>query len=60
MTQRDLQKHQIDMRYRFAFYSIGLAVALILALVGSQYAGEAFALLGGFIGGDALGNRIKS
>ena len=60
MTKRDLQKLNIELRYRFAFYSTGLLVAFILALVGSQYAGEAFALIGGFMGGDALNQKIKA
>lgn len=59
MTGRDLQKHKIDMQYRLAFYSIGLMVALILALVGSSYAGEAFALVGGFIGGGILEGKVN-
>ncbi len=59
MAKRDLQEHTIDLRYRLAFYTIGLTVAFVLALVGSQYAGEAFALVGGFIGGGILGEKVK-
>lgn len=59
MTQRDLQKYRIDMRYRLAFYSIGLGAASVLALAGSQYAGEAFALVGGLMGGDAISGATK-
>lgn len=43
-----------ELAFRLAFYSIGLAAATLLALMGSGYAGEAFALVGGLMGGDAL------
>lgn len=59
MTQLDLRKHQTDMRYKLAFYAIGLTVAFILALTGSQYAGEAFALIGGIVGGSGLLGETK-
>lgn len=51
-----MQRRRIELKYKLAFYSIGLAVALVLALVNSQFAGEAFALVGGLMGGDALGS----
>lgn len=43
-----------ELAFRLAFYAIGLAAATLLALMGSEYAGEAFALVGGIMGGDAL------
>ena len=60
MTQLDFQKYRTELRYRLAFYVSGLLAAFVLALFGSQYAGEAFALLGGFLGGDAIGSQIRS
>lgn len=60
MTQLDFQKYRTELRYRLAFYVCGLTAAFVLALIGSAYAGEAFALVGGFMGGDAIGARLKS
>ena len=54
MTKRESHNRKIELRYRLAFYSIGLVVACILALANSQFAGEAFALVGGVMGGEAL------
>ena len=59
MTQLDFLKYKTELRYRLAFYVSGLLAAFILALVGSQYAGEAFALVGGLLGGDAIGNGLR-
>ncbi len=60
MTKNELQRHRTNLRYRLAFYSIGLVAAVILAVLGSQYAGEAFALIGGLIGGGILEEKVKS
>jgi|GEM_PF-6957540 len=54
MKKFELQSRKIELSYKLAFYSVGLFVALVLALFNSQYAGEAFALVGGLMGGDAL------
>lgn len=55
-----MQKRRVELRYKFAFYALGLVVAFILALVNSPFAGEAFALVAGLLGGDAISGNMKS
>lgn len=60
MSKRDIEGRKIELTFRFAFYALGLVVALVLALANSQFAGEAFALVGGLMGGDAFSTGMKS
>jgi hypothetical protein len=54
MRRLDLEKYKMDQQTTLAVFICGLTAAVILALSKSPYTGEAFALLGGVLGGRAL------
>ena len=59
MNKRDMEKHQFDEKIKLMVFLAGLFVALVLALFNSPYAGEAFALLAGLVGGNALQGKVQ-
>jgi hypothetical protein len=54
MTKVEFEKYKIDQRVKLLFFVSALLVAFVLAILNSHYAGEAFALLGGLLGGNAF------
>lgn len=54
MKKGDLEKYKADQKVRLTIFIGGLTAAVILALCKSSYAGEAFALVSGLLGGSAL------
>lgn len=54
MKKGDFEKYRLDQHTKLAIFTIGMFVALVLALTKSPYTGEAFALLAGLLGGTAL------
>lgn len=54
MKKHEFDKYRLDQQNKLIIFSLGLVVALVLALFNSAYAGEAFALLAGLITGNAF------
>lgn len=57
MSKSELEKYRIDQRVKLTFFGVGIAAAVLLALFRSPYAGEAFALISGLLGGNALAGK---
>lgn len=58
MSKVELEKYKIDQRLKMIFFSGGLLVAFILALLNSDYTTAAFTFVGGLLGGSALEKRM--
>jgi hypothetical protein len=54
MKKGDLERYKMDHQLKLVFFSGGLLVAFVLALVNSDYATAAFAFVGGLVGGSAF------
>jgi len=50
----DFDKYKLDAKVRITVFALGLLAAVTLAILHSNYTGEAFALVSGLIGGSAL------
>lgn len=57
MNKSELEKYKIDQGVRLTIFGVGLLAAVLLALFKSSYAGEAFALVSGLVGGSALSGK---
>jgi hypothetical protein len=54
VKKSELEKYKVDQKVKVLFFVSGLLVAFVLALVRSPYTGEAFAMLAGLMGGNAI------
>ncbi len=57
MKKGELEKYKIDQRVKLTIFGVGICAAVLLALFKSPYAGEAFALVSGLLGGNALASK---
>jgi hypothetical protein len=58
MSKKNLERYKIDQNFRLVIFGGSFLLVLVLALVQSPYATQAFYLLAGLIGGSSLQSRI--